>query len=294
MTLALRTGVAAYTRSAASHTLTPHAGWAAGDLILGLFMARHASEPTLSLPAGWSALASSAYGTTLKGIIAKLDTDYAEEASWAFTAGGVCDWLGVVAHALYSDAEGGSADYVAGSAVLHATEALSTASIPAASVGAASDLALTLCGWRTGQAGSKNIFTGFTLKENVNDLNNFALYSAFLLDPAATSYVPTSGTSTSPGVSYQQNGMLRIHESIAAVSADYTIVNGTEAQLVNVNAAGVDVDPKSYKNAVSLTNTELAALLATAGVAVLKDQTGIVPIRQMRRVVRIAGTYASG
>jgi hypothetical protein len=61
--------------------------------------------------------------------------------------------------------------------------------------------------------------------------------------------------------------------------ANYTIINGSDEQLVNVNAGGVDVDAYSYKDGVTLTNTELATLLdgTTFGkknVAVVADQTG--------------------
>lgn len=55
---------------------------------------------------------------------------------------------------------------------------------------------------------------------------------------------------------------------------NYSIANGTEAQLVDVNGGGTDVDALSTKDGVTLTNTELATLLTTNGVAVMKDQTG--------------------
>lgn len=55
---------------------------------------------------------------------------------------------------------------------------------------------------------------------------------------------------------------------------NYTIVNGTESQLVDVNGGGTDVDALATKDGVTLTNAELATLLATNGVAVIKDQTG--------------------
>lgn len=71
--------------------------------------------------------------------------------------------------------------------------------------------------------------------------------------------------------------------------ADYTIINGTGAQLTDVNVGGTDVGALSYKDTVTLTDAELAALLATAGVAVLK--TG--PSAALKRVVAIAASYAS-
>jgi hypothetical protein len=75
--------------------------------------------------------------------------------------------------------------------------------------------------------------------------------------------------------------------------ANYTIINGTESQLVDVNAGGTDVDPLAYKDGVTLTNTEIATLLGTAGVAVLKDLTGVGDATQLKRVVSIAAMYAS-
>jgi hypothetical protein len=71
--------------------------------------------------------------------------------------------------------------------------------------------------------------------------------------------------------------------------AAYTIINSSDAQLVNVNAGGTDVDSLTYKTGVTLTNTELAALLALANVAVMADAA----TSAQRRVVSIAGGYLS-
>jgi hypothetical protein len=55
-----------------------------------------------------------------------------------------------------------------------------------------------------------------------------------------------------------------------------TILNGSDQPLTDVNAAGVDVDPFSFKF-VDLTNAELAALLdgSPAEVAVMADQSAV-------------------
>ncbi len=71
--------------------------------------------------------------------------------------------------------------------------------------------------------------------------------------------------------------------------ADYTIINGTEEQLVDVNAGDVDVDALSFKDGVTLDNTELAALLTTDGVAVMAT----APSSQLKRVMAIASQYQS-
>ena len=79
--------------------------------------------------------------------------------------------------------------------------------------------------------------------------------------------------------------------------ATYTVVNGSDKQLVNINAGGTDVDAYSYKDGVTLTNTELAALLTLAtgetiagenNVAVFADQTGDAAKEQRKRSAAIA------
>ena len=75
--------------------------------------------------------------------------------------------------------------------------------------------------------------------------------------------------------------------------ADYTIVNGTDAQLVNVNAGGTDVDAYTYKDGVTLDNTELAEVCATPGVYVTDDLTGVANAVQVKRVLGIASQYVS-
>lgn len=73
--------------------------------------------------------------------------------------------------------------------------------------------------------------------------------------------------------------------------ADYTVINGTEATLTDVNAGGTDVGAMSYRDGVTLTNTELATLCATTGVAVTKDGTGVAFKEQLKRAISIAAMY---
>lgn len=75
--------------------------------------------------------------------------------------------------------------------------------------------------------------------------------------------------------------------------ANYTIINGTEAQLVDVNVGGTDVDALSYKDGVTLTNTEIATLLGTAGVAVVKDLTSVGHAVALKRVIAVASQKVS-
>ena len=79
--------------------------------------------------------------------------------------------------------------------------------------------------------------------------------------------------------------------------ANYTIVNGSDEQLVDVNGGGTDVDPYSYKDGVTLTNTELATLLSASfgkkNVAVFADLTGDSQAVQRKRSAAIAALYQS-
>lgn len=80
--------------------------------------------------------------------------------------------------------------------------------------------------------------------------------------------------------------------------ADYTIINGSDEQLVNVNGGGTDVDALSFKNGVTLTNAELATLLdgATFGkknVAVMADHTGEGAAEPKKRSLQLGAYRAS-
>jgi len=80
--------------------------------------------------------------------------------------------------------------------------------------------------------------------------------------------------------------------------ADYTIVNGSDEQLVNVNGGGTDVDAYSYKDGVTLTNTELATLLdgSTFGkknVAVFANLTGDAAAEAKKRSIQLGAFKAS-
>lgn len=68
-------------------------------------------------------------------------------------------------------------------------------------------------------------------------------------------------------------------------SGTYTIVNGSDETLTNVNATGDDVAPGTYKDGVALTETELAAIFASFGqkdIAVFADLTGDAQARQRK------------
>lgn len=80
--------------------------------------------------------------------------------------------------------------------------------------------------------------------------------------------------------------------------ADYTIINGSDQQLANVNAGGTDVDAYSYKDGVTLTNTELATLLDGASfgqknVAVLANLTGDAAAEAKKRSLQLGAHKAS-
>lgn len=75
--------------------------------------------------------------------------------------------------------------------------------------------------------------------------------------------------------------------------ATYTVINGTEAQLPNVNGGGTDVEALSAKDGVTLTNAELAALASTQGVAVTSDLTAVAAATQLKRVIGVSAHYVS-
>jgi len=79
--------------------------------------------------------------------------------------------------------------------------------------------------------------------------------------------------------------------------ADFTVVNGQPAQIVNINVGGTDVDAHSYKNGITLTGAELLTLLdgSTFGkdIAVFPNYTGDAAAAGRKRVVAVSGGYLS-
>lgn len=80
--------------------------------------------------------------------------------------------------------------------------------------------------------------------------------------------------------------------------ANYTVVNGSDQQLANINVGGTDVEAYSYKDGITLTNTELATLLdgssfGQKNVAVFADLTGDAAAAQKKRSAAIAALYLS-
>lgn len=79
--------------------------------------------------------------------------------------------------------------------------------------------------------------------------------------------------------------------------ANYTVINGSESDYTNVNGGGTDVGAMSYRDAVTLTNTELATLLDGAtfpNAAVMPDQAAVAPTAaatQRKRAAAIAMLY---
>lgn len=68
--------------------------------------------------------------------------------------------------------------------------------------------------------------------------------------------------------------------------ATYTVINGTQNALSNINAGSDDVPAFSTLDSV-LDGTELAALLTTAGVAVVKSTTSRAAKREIRKVLNV-------
>lgn len=65
--------------------------------------------------------------------------------------------------------------------------------------------------------------------------------------------------------------------------ADYTVVNTTSAELTNVNVGGTDVAARTIQEDITLTDAELATLVATAGVLVVKDDLTRNQLRVLAR-----------
>lgn len=110
---------------------------------------------------------------------------------------------------------------------------------------------------------------------------------------AATTGVVGEGTWT-PAVRW--NASVVTYKGAAAVA--YTILNGSDEQLVNVNAGGTDVDAASYKDGVELTESELATLLdgtsfGKKNVAVLPNLTGVADARQIKKTTFSAETESA-
>lgn len=81
-------------------------------------------------------------------------------------------------------------------------------------------------------------------------------------------------------------------------NVNYTIVNGSDQQLVDVNGGGTDVDAYTYKDGVTLTNTELATLLngssfGQKNIAVFADLTGDAAATQKKRSAALASAFLS-
>jgi hypothetical protein len=79
---------------------------------------------------------------------------------------------------------------------------------------------------------------------------------------------------------------------------NYTVINGSDQQLANINAGGTDVEAYSYKDGITLTNGELATLLdgssfGQKNVAVFADQTGDAAAVQKKRSAALASLYPS-
>jgi hypothetical protein len=80
------------------------------------------------------------------------------------------------------------------------------------------------------------------------------------------------------------------------VSPLVTVINGGSA-LVSINAGATGVDELTYKDGITLTNTELATLLDGVtfhkNVAVVFDMSAFADAQQLKRVLGIAALYPS-
>lgn len=79
---------------------------------------------------------------------------------------------------------------------------------------------------------------------------------------------------------------------------NYTVVNGSDQQIANINVGGTDVEAYSYKDGITLTSAELEALLngtsfGQRNIAVFADQTGDAAKEQKKRSAAMAALFLS-
>jgi hypothetical protein len=80
--------------------------------------------------------------------------------------------------------------------------------------------------------------------------------------------------------------------------ATYTVINGTPAQLANVDGSSTNVDAFCFKDGITLDATHLAALLdgvtfAGKAIAVMNDLAGNAQATQRKRAASLAALYLS-
>lgn len=75
--------------------------------------------------------------------------------------------------------------------------------------------------------------------------------------------------------------------------AAYLVVNTTDAQISNVNAANYDIAPNSVAT-FTLDSTELAALASTSGVAVMKSTASYQERREAAKLLKHKKSVAGG
>ena len=79
--------------------------------------------------------------------------------------------------------------------------------------------------------------------------------------------------------------------------ANYTVINGSNSNYSNINAGGTDVGAMTYRDAVALSDAELAVLLDGStfpNAAALPDQAAVTPTAaatQRKREIAIASLY---
>lgn len=97
---------------------------------------------------------------------------------------------------------------------------------------------------------------------------------------------------------WQVHDPFDIDGSLDLYWVNYTVVNGSDQQLANINGGGTDVEAYSYKDGVTLTQGELATLLdgssfGQKNVAVFADLTGDAAAVQKKRSAALASLYLS-
>jgi hypothetical protein len=75
---------------------------------------------------------------------------------------------------------------------------------------------------------------------------------------------------------------------------NFTIINGTDAQLSNVNAGGIDVPKRSIRTGITLTGAEALVVGALPGVAIMKDAATRAQLRAVAKAAQYRSRTTTG
>ncbi len=291
MTIALRNDSATNVGSTRQSSLTVPipSGTQAGDVMVAMVTTNSATG-TISTPSGWTQDASSPALSTQGGVCScfyKVATGSDTDPTFNFNATRSANgWIGS-----YSGVDNvtprDTSSFVAN------PSASASGVIPSITIATAGEMVVTGTSWSSG-AGLVGTFTppsGFTEEADQCTTIGSATENAEGVSDKLFSSAGATGTMTVTMTTGGSGGAIAAIaialNPASATSVVCTVINGTLAQLVNVNAGGTDVDAMSYKETVTLTSDEAAALASAPGVFVTGPTTE-QRRRSLKRVIRDA------